>query len=90
MVDKVEKTMVQYWVAAMMKVELMTRVVARVVTKVHVAAMMNKELLTRVVERMVTIMPARYVDEMMSMLATVMKKLMLGLAILVKKLVVVW
>ena len=60
-VDKLEKTMVLDWVVAMLKVELMTRVVAMVVTRVQdcVAAMMNTELLTRAVERMVNIMPAR-------------------------------
>jgi hypothetical protein len=60
----------------MMKVELLTKVVARVETSYQdcVAAMMNTEPLTRAVERMVTIISARQVDEMMSMWTTVMKK----------------
>ena len=44
-----------------MKVELLTWVVARVVTRVQAcaAAMVNTEQLTRAVERMVTMMSAR-------------------------------
>ena len=89
--DRVE-TMVQDWLDAMMKVELLTKVVARVETSSQdcVAAMMNTEPLTRAVERMVTIISARQVDEMMSMLTTVMKKLIMDLAIWVEKMVVIW
>ena len=80
------------WVFAMMKVELLTKVVARVETSSQdcVSAMMSTEPLTRADERMVTIISARQVDEVMSMLTTVMKKLMLDLAILVEKMVVIW